>query len=219
MTATGRSSSGRLRLLLITDREVTRRPLAETVAAAVRGGVTAVMVRAPGADAEELLSMTLDVQSCLRGTGALLIVNDRVDVALAAGADGVHLRRTSVGVPEARAAMGPDRLVGVSTHSPEEVDAAFAEGANYVVFGPVFETPSKAGILEPRGPDLYHRVARSAGGPVLALGGIDGETLDLLAGGPVPGVAAIRALQDVPDPEGAARRMRDKLASIAGEER
>jgi len=219
MTATGRSSPGRFRLLLITDRRATRRPLAETVAAAVDGGVTAVMVRAPDADAEELLSMTLDLEPSVRGGGALLLVNDMVDVAIAAGADGVHLKRTSVNVAEARRQLGPDRVVGVSTHAPEEVESAFEDGADYVVFGPVFPTPSKTGIFDPRGPELYHRVVRAAPGPVLALGGIDLDSLDRLAGGPVPGVAAIRALQDVPDPASAARRMRERLATMATEER
>jgi len=204
--------------MLITDRKATRIPLADAVRAAVRGGVTAVMVRAPGADAEELLRMTRDLLPAAHGNGALLIVNDRVEVARAAEADGVHLKRTSVTVAEARERLGPARVVGVSTHEPEEVDEAFAEGADYVVFGPVFDTPSKAGVLEPRGPALYHRVAGSAAGPVLALGGVDAVSIGRLAGGPVPGVAAIRALLGAADPEAAARRMRAALSAIASEE-
>lgn len=202
--------------MLITDRRVSRRPLADAVARAVRGGVTAVMVREPGLEAGPLLDLVLELRGPVAEAGALLLVNHHVDVALAADADGVHLKAASVPVSAARRLVGPDRVVGVSTHTEEEVSAAFRDGADYVVFGPVFPTPSKAGILGPRGPDRYADVVRVAQGPVLALGGVSRETLPLLSGGPVPGVAMIRGILDEKDPEGAARELSTLLALGGG---
>lgn len=183
-------------------------PLADAVARAVTGGATAVQVRAPGAGARELLAIAKAVAEPVRRAGALLVVNDRIDVALAAKADGVHLKRSSLGPAEAREILGPDAIVGVSTHAPEEVAAAFAGGADYCVFGPVFRTPSKEGVLEPRGPALYARVAASAAGPVLALGGVSAETVVRLRAGPLPGVAVVRAVLSADDPAAAARALR-----------
>lgn len=201
-------TGGRLRLLLITDPGAATVPLADAVARALAGGVTAVQVRAPGAGARELLETTRSLAGPVRRAGALLLVNDRVDVALAAGADGVHLKRSSLGPADARRLLGPDAVIGVSTHAAEEVEAAFAEGADYCVFGPVFRTPSKEGVLDPRGPALYGRVAGAAPGPVLALGGVTAETIGRLRSGPLPGVAVVRAVLATADPARAARALR-----------
>jgi thiamine-phosphate pyrophosphorylase len=203
------------RLLLITDRRAARRPLAEAVALAVRGGVTGVQVREPDLAAGDLLALVRSVLPAARAGGAVVVVNDRIDVAIAAGADGVHLRRTSLPPAEARRILGPGALVGVSTHEEAEVAAAFADGADYVVFGPVFPTPSKEGLLAPRGADEFRRVAAGAAGPVLALGGMDAVRAAGLGVRPPHGVAAIRAILGVDDPEAAARA----LAAAIGFER
>ena len=196
----------------MTDRRSSRLPLPDAVARAVRGGVTAVQVREPGADARTVYELVRSLEEPVKEAGALLIVNHFADVAVAPGADGVHLKRVSLAIAEARRLIGPERVLGVSTHAREEVDRAFAEGADYVVFGPVFPTPSKVGILEPRGADLYADVARSAPGPVLALGGVSSETLPRLLAGPLPGVALIRGILDSDDPEAAAREISASLA-------
>ncbi|MEN8150255.1 MAG: thiamine phosphate synthase [Planctomycetota bacterium] len=216
MTTPGPISPDRFRLMLITDARPARGPLAAAVIRAVSGGVTIVQVREPDPSAQ--LALARELRDPLRDEGALLVVNDRLDVARDAGADGVHLKRSSVPPREAREHLGPDAVIGISTHTPEEVDDAFRDGADYVVFGPVFATPSKAGIFDPRGPELYHRVAREYDRPVLALGGIDEGNVCALAGGPVPGVAAIRGLLDVDDPARAARALCDALDRIARED-
>lgn len=200
----------RLRLMLVTDPGSSRLPLEEAVPKAIRGGVTAVQVRGPGMAARDQLALTRAVLGPARAAGALVVVNDRVDVALAAGADGAHLKRVSLPVDEARRILGPDRLLGVSTHTPEEVERAFAEGADYVVFGPVFRTPSKEGILEPRGPSLFAGVASVSPGPVIALGGVDRESVNLLPGA---SVAVVRAILGSEDPEEAARELLRRLES------
>lgn len=187
------------------------RPLGEAVAAAVRGGADAVQVRAPGLPAGDLLRLVRELAPAVRDGGARLIVNDRVDVALAAGADGVHLKAASLPPGEVRGLVGDGLLVGVSTHRAGEVAEAFAGGADYVVFGPVFATPSKAGVLAPRGAEAYRAVAACAAGPVLALGGIDAVTLRELLPGPLPGIAVVRAVLAAPDPEAAARELRRML--------
>ena len=198
--------------MLITDPDAPADGLVGTVAAAIRGGVTAVQLRGPGWPARVLLATARALTVVVREGGALLLVNDRVDVALAAGADGVHLKRNSIDLADARRLVGPDRLIGASTHSEAEVREAFQSGADYVVFGPVLATPSKAGIFEPRGAARFGEVARAAAGPVLALGGVSEETLPFLALGDLPGIAVIRAVFAASDPEAAARRLARMLA-------
>jgi thiamine-phosphate pyrophosphorylase len=204
----------RLRLMLITDLRASPRPLLDDVRRAVRGGVTAVMVRAPELDSPELLELARELADPVREGGALLLVNDRVDVAIDAGADGVHLKTTSVPTAVARRRLGDDAVIGRSTHLPEEIDAAFSDGADYVVFGPVFDTPSKRGLIEPCGPAAYHEQVRRSPGPVLALGGVNAGTLERLAGGPVPGIAVIRAILAADDAEAAARHLATRRRMI-----
>ena len=195
--------------MLITDPQAARGPLVDSVIRAVQGGVGIVSVRDPDPVAQ--LELARELRGPLSNEGALLVVNDRLDVAKDAGADGVHLKRTSVRPAEARAILGDDALIGISTHTPEEVEDAFRDGADYVVFGPVFSTPSKEGIFEPRGPAAYHRVTAAHDQPVLALGGVNETSIRQLAGGRVDGVAAIRALLDVSDPTRAARALRSAV--------
>jgi thiamine-phosphate pyrophosphorylase len=193
--------------MLIADPRAVERPLSPLLGSAISGGVDAVQIRCPGLPAAELMSVAREVAPTVRAAGGLLLVNDRIDVALAAGADGVHLKAASLPPAEARRLLGRDRLVGVSTHTTEEVAAAFEGGADYVVFGPVFATPSKAGLLDPRGPEGYRAAASGAPGPVLALGGVDRETIRALATGPLDGVAVIRAVLAAEDPGAAAREL------------
>ena len=134
-----------------------------------------------------------------RDTDVKILVNDRADIAVAA-ATGVHLTTRSLSVGTVRAAFGADLLIGASTHTPEEVSAAEQGGADFVVFGPVFETPSKREYGNPVGIDALRRVAISAKIPVLALGGISlcnfREALDAGAAG-VAGISMFTEAQDL----------------------
>jgi thiamine-phosphate pyrophosphorylase len=200
--------------MLITDDLAGRPDLVQAVVSAMAGGVTAVQLRQPGMDARSLRELALRLLEPVRACGGLLIVNDRVDVALAVDADGVHLKRTSLDVASARDILGPQKVIGVSTHEEQEVEDAFHHGANYAVFGPVFKTPSKEGILSPRGPERYLALARTAAGPVLALGGVNAENLPQLDNGRIPGVAVIRAILDAKDPARAARSLRARIDGL-----
>lgn len=185
------------------------------VAAALRGGVTAVALREKDLDARSLLQLARALRPLTRRHGALLIVNDRADVARAAGADGVHLGQRSLPVDAARRALGRG-LVGVSTHTLAEARAAERAGADYVFYGPIHDTPSKRGRLAPRGPRGLRRVAAALGIPVVAIGGIDPDRAAALGRAGAAGVAAIRGLVAARRPATAARAYRASWAAAAG---
>jgi thiamine-phosphate pyrophosphorylase len=184
------------RLYLITDRAATGgRPLDQVVAAALAGAgdravEVAVQLREKDLEGRALLELARALRAVTAAAGAQLFVNDRIDVALAAGADGVHLGGRSLAPADVRA-LGPRLRIGVSTHTRAEVERAAAAGAEFVVFGPVFATPSKPEIFV--GLDQLAQVT-ALGVPVLALGGIDEKNAHacILAG--ASGVACIRSV-------------------------
>lgn len=185
-------------LYLITDRFATAgRSLVEVVQAACepvagQGIRVAVQLREKDLGGAELFALAVKLRAITQTCGAQLFVNGRVDVALASGADGVHLGHGALPVTVVRK-VAPQLLVGVSTHTLQEVQAAKDVGADFVVFGPVFATPSKQGIFEPRG------LAQLAAAcdlkiPVIALGGINAEVAgDCLRAG-AAGIAVVRAV-------------------------
>ena len=189
---------------LVTDRAQTAgRPLLEVVAAALRGGVGAVQLRERDLATRELLALAVELRALTRAAGAALLINDRIDVALACEADGVHLPGRSFAVAEARALLG-DRLIGVSTHAAGEVAAAHAAGADFAVFGPLYDTPSKRAYGPPLGLDGLRAARAAAPLPLFAIGGIDAaRAADARAAG-ADGVAVIRAVLAAADPTAAA---------------
>jgi thiamine-phosphate pyrophosphorylase len=161
--------------------------------------------------ASQLISLAGDLVEVTRNAGASLFINGRLDIALAVGATGVHLPAHGIPLREVRAAA-PHLRVGLSTHSIDEVAAAARDGADFVVFGPVFETPSKAGLLAPRGLSVLTRAA-AVGVPVLALGGIEvGDVAGCVAAG-AKGVACIRAIFAAEDPAVATAAFLDCFSS------
>lgn len=209
MTATATALRGRLALVLVTDRRTSRRPLADAVAAALRGGVSAVMLREKDLATPDLVALGGGVRDACRAAGALLIVNGDVAAARELGADGVHLGYGAPGVAEVRAAFGRTIFVGVSTHDRAELETARAAGADYVSFGPVWDTPSKRGILAARGTAaLADAVARAGAMHVLALGGVTpSRTASVRATG-AAGVACIGAILACDDEAAAAAALR-----------
>jgi thiamine-phosphate diphosphorylase len=177
----------------------------EGAARAVAGGVDAVHVRLPGGAARELLTLARAVQARCRG--ARLLVNDRLDIALLAEADGAQLGEASVGVREARRLLGPDALLGRSVHDLAGARQAADHGADFLLAGHVFETPSKAG--QPgRGLAWLAELCEAVPTPVIALGGLRVERIpDVLAAG-AWGVALGRELLLSADPEATARQAR-----------
>ena len=193
-------------------------PLA-VVRAAVAGGVTAVQVRAPGATGRELVAGTRAVLDTVRDAGVAVIVDDRLDVALVAGADGVHLGRDDVPPEDARRVAGPGLSIGWSMTGPDDLDAAREAPAGTIDLlgiGPVFATATKPDAAPPTGVDGLRRLwadARALGLPAVAIGGIGPDNAaEVLATG-VPGLCVSSAIVAAPDPGAAARALRSALVS------
>jgi thiamine-phosphate pyrophosphorylase len=142
-----------------------------------------------------------------------LLINDRLDVALALDSAGVHLAGHSLPTAQARRILGPHKLIGVSTHSLDEAQRAAAEGADFVVFGPVFTTPSKMAYGPPQGLQQLATVVRHTSLPVLAIGGIELANLPQVMATGAYGVAMIRAVLAAPDAGEAARQLHVALAA------
>jgi thiamine-phosphate pyrophosphorylase len=188
---------------------------ARAVEPALRGGVDLVQLRDKQADDDEVVRTGRELRELCAAHGALFIVNDRPDLAVACGADGVHVGQDDMPVDEARAIVGGDRIVGTSTHSPDQVDEADAADVDYYAVGPVFETPTKEG-RPATGWDLIAYAAGRATKPWFAIGGMDAETARAAAAAGAQRVVVVRAIRDAGDPEAAARAVR---AALDAEER
>ena len=200
------------RLMLIVEvADVTTRR--EVLAAAVGAGVDAVQLRDRRVDGGALLAAARTLRDLTRRHGARLLVNDRVDVALAAGADGVHLPAASFPIATARRLLGAEAWIGRSTHSVTEAEAAASDKADYVVLGPIFATPSKAAFGPPLG--VAALTGARAGCPVIAIGGVTPDTVPTLRAAGAYGVAVIRAVLDADEPAAAARSLRSALDAPA----
>jgi thiamine-phosphate pyrophosphorylase len=187
------------RLYLITDRHVVKSgdliSACEAALSAAPPGAVALQLREKDLPARELYKLALRLREICTHAGAPLIVNDRVDVAVAANADGVHLPFDSIGVSMARKLLGPDRLVGVSSHSPPDVAGAAREGADFAVFGPVFDPLSKPAAGPAWGASGLAAACAAGAIPVFALGGITPDRARQLFASPRPaGVASIGAI-------------------------
>jgi thiamine-phosphate pyrophosphorylase len=194
------------RVYLITER---RPDLVERVRRAISAlppGSAAVQLRDKQMPARDLLALARQLASLCHERGHLLLVNDRLDVALAAGADGAHLPSAGVPPAEARQLLGPSAWVGVSCHCGADVRRALEGGADFAMFGPVFDTPSKRAYGPPAGLGAL-REAAALGLPLVALGGIDAARARAAAEAGAQGVAAIRAWIGAPDPAEAARAL------------
>lgn len=198
------------RLYFVTDRTQTAgRPLLDVVCAALDGGVRAVQLREKDLEAGELYHLAMQLRKVTQRYDARLFINDRLDVALAVNADGVHLGQTSFSVATTRRLLGPSKLIGVSTHSLAEITAA--AGADFIVFGPVYFTPSKAAYGEPQGLDRLREAVTQSSVPVFAIGGINVERIPHVLTAGAYGVAMISAISAALDPTQAARDLLDRL--------
>lgn len=183
----------------------------EIVPPALDGGVDMVQLRDKDAGDEEILQAAAELRRACERHGALLWLNDRPDLALEAGADGVHVGQEDVPVDEVREQVGPDLLVGLSTHSPDQFDAGLDSAADELSVGPVFETPTKPGRPATGLDYVRHAAARAGGRPWFAIGGIDLDNVrDVLAAG-AERIVVVRAVRDAPDPRAAAAALRAVL--------
>jgi thiamine-phosphate pyrophosphorylase len=183
-----------------------RPDLAEFVAAVCRAGVDVVQLREKSLPDRALLERAGVAAGAARAAGALFVLNDRPDLALACEADGVHLGQDDVPPAVARAILGPEPLIGLSTHAPGELQAAAAEPVDYLSAGPVVPTPTKPG-RPGTGLDYVRLAMKRSSRPVFVTGGVSPETLpDLLAAGATRFVV-VRALTLAPDPAAATREL------------
>lgn len=198
-------------LYLITDRHQTAgRPLLDVLEAALAGGVRAVQLREKDLTPAELYDLAWEVRRLTSRYDARLLINERIDIAQAVEADGVHLGVSSLPVTAARR-IAPDMLIGYSSHGTAEAAAALAKGADFVTFGPVFPTPSKAAYGEPLGLDPLARTCELATGPVFALGGIKSNNLAQVISAGCYRVALISDILAAADPAAAAEEIRRSL--------
>lgn len=186
-------------LCYITAREgLSGRPLQSVLAEAILAGIGLIQIRERGADTRLLMDLAAPAIDRARGTSSHIVINDRLDVALALGAAGVHLGNHSLPAREVRVIAPRDFLMGVSCHSLEEARCAESAGADYILLGPVFETPSKLAYGPPLGLDQIRQATAQVKTPILALGGITLERVKPCLAAGAAGIAAIRLFQDAP---------------------
>ena len=197
-----------MRLYAVTDRTwVGRQTLPEQVEAALKGGATCVQLREKELDGAALLEEAKVLAALCRRYGVPLIINDNVEVALASGADGVHVGQDDLTVEQVRRLAGDRLIVGVSAHSVEQALAAQAGGADYLGVGAVFATATKSDAhVLPR--ETLAEICRAVDIPVVAIGGIGEDNLLQLAGTGVDGAALVSAIFSAPDIEGQCRKLR-----------
>lgn len=200
------------KLLLIGDRSQSRgRSLVQVVEAAGRAGVSAVQFREKDLSLLDQLILAREVQAVTRRLGMKLLINDRVDLCLALEADGVHLPSSGLPVRIARSLLGVNRLIGRSCHGVEEVMQAEFEGADYVLFGPIYETPSKRPYGAPLGVNLLRSAVRQSSLPIFAVGGMKKERLQEVLEAGAFGVAMISEIGLSPEIE---MRCREVLGEV-----
>lgn len=207
-----------LEVYVIGSRELSRgRSQGEVIEAALAGGATVVQLREKNLSGRELLALALQYRELTQRYGALFIVNDRVDIALAAQADGVHLGQDDLPAPVARRLLGPDKIIGVSVDNVDEARQAQEAGADYVGLGPFFPTGSKTDTGKPVSLDTLRAVKAAIGIPVVAIGGIKAEKAGNIIAAGADGVAVISAVVGAPDVKLAAQQL--AAAVRAGKEK
>ncbi|RCV88718.1 thiamine phosphate synthase [Billgrantia montanilacus] len=199
-----------LTLYLVTDpRLCARHGLVETVVAAVRGGVTLVQLRDKQASDDELIDQARRLKAALAGSGVPLIVNDRLDVALASQADGLHLGQDDGDVAVARQAMGEQAILGLSVQNLEQMARLDSGPLDYLGLGPVFATTTKQNHARPLGFDRLAALVAASPLPAVAIGGLQAEHAARVRATGARGAAVVSAICGQPDPEVAARAFFD----------
>jgi len=202
-------------LYLVTDAGLSRgRSHLSVVEAAIRGGVTIVQYREKSASTRRMIEEATELRRLCRTAGIPLIVNDRLDVALAVDADGVHVGQDDMPASRARRLLGRKQILGVSAGSIEEARKAVDDGADYIGASPVFSTPTKPDAPPPLGIEGLRRMTQAVKIPVVAIGGItEGNAVTIMEAG-AAGIAVVSAIVGAEDVEAAARALRDAVENV-----
>jgi thiamine-phosphate pyrophosphorylase len=204
-------------LYLVTDPDLARgRPLAEVVAAAIRGGVTLVQLRDKQGDGRALLEAARALKAVLDPQGVPLLVNDRADIAYAAGA-GCHVGQSDLPPEAARAIIGPDAILGVSIDQAQQADAVDPELVDYLAYGPFAATATKSDAGGPIGADGLAAVRKRIMLPLVAIGGIDAHNVAEAVRAGADGIAVVSAIMAATDPEDASRKLRAAIDATKAE--
>lgn len=204
------------KLYLITDRHQTAgRPLLETVRQSLEGGVKAVQLREKDLPGAELYRLAVDLRQLTADFGARFMINDRPDIAMAVEADGVHIGISSIPVNAVRRLLGDNKIIGYSAHDVDEAGRAQADGADFVTFGPVYATPSKASLGLPCGVEKLAAARAALKKPVIGLGGISLDTVTEALSAGIQGIAVISAILAAADPKLATINLLKKIEANA----
>ncbi len=199
-------------LYLVTDQDLCRgRDLVDTVMEAVAGGVTAVQIREKNASARAFFQLALALKRRLAKQDVPLIINDRVDVAVAADADGVHVGQTDLPAAQVREMIGPDKILGISINTFEQMEEAARNQVDYLSLSPVFPTPTKTDTTEPFGISGLKKARTLTRLPLITIGGVNLENIHEIMSTGLDGVALVSAICSADSPEQAARTLAEKI--------
>jgi len=203
------------RLLVVTDRHQTRgRPLVTLLQRVVNAGTPAIQLRERDLSTRELVTLAREVQAVTASRRSQLLINDRIDVALALEGVGVHLRSNSLPVSVARQMLGTQRLLGISVHSVEEAVQGESQGADYIVLGPIYDTPSKQLLGPPLGVHTVEKACRLVRIPIIGIGGVTAARAREMRRAGAFGAAVITAILSATDVESAARELLDAVMLV-----
>lgn len=197
-----------LKLYLVTDRDLSLgRSLEEVVREAVAGGVTMVQLREKDAATGEFIDLARRMMSVLKPLGVPLIINDRVDVAMAVDADGVHIGQSDMAYADARRLLGPDKIIGLSVENFEDLEEANILDVDYIGISPVYGTPTKTDTAEPFGLEGLRKAVQMSAHPTVAIGGMNASTVGAVMAAGTDGVAVVSAICSAPSPRAAAAEL------------
>ncbi len=206
-----------LDFVLITDRKVCGEKLTDIIEQAIEGGVGTVQVREKDLSTSDLYSLAKEIREITERKGANLIINDRVDIAIAVDADGVHLGWQSLEIDTVRRMLGHDKIIGFSAHSLEEAERAEKSGADYISISPIFDTVNKEYLIKPLGVGEIGKIKAQINIPVVALGGINENNVDSVLRNGADGIAVISAILLSDSPEQTATKICREMEKIGSE--
>lgn len=203
------------RLLVVTDRHQTKgRPLVPLLQRVLAVATPAIQLRERDLSAGELIALAREVQAVTASPGSQLLINDRIDVALALEGVGVHLRSNSLPLSVARQLLGAQRLLGISVHAVEEAVRAESQGADYIVLGPIYETPSKQMFGPPLGIHTLEKACSLVRIPIIGIGGVTATRAREMRRAGAFGAAVITAILGADDIESATRELLDAVSAV-----